>query len=268
MRETGSGFAFLPPEWAEEASSTNDALKARLASASPPPSGTVFAARRQTKGKGRLGNAWLSAPAGDLTFSFLWRGRASLDEAGCLSLACGLAVRDFLAELGIEAGCKWPNDVFVGDAKICGILIEGGLAGGGGPGGELALVVGIGVNLRGQAERDAALGRKTASVEQCLGAAAAPEALLPPLLRRLALRIASWRDGGFAALRADMEEALWGRGRPARARTPQGVVEGVVAGVGEQGELLLETGDKETIPVRSLSALDGVYAGNHTGNAL
>ncbi len=230
MSEREPFFAFLPPEWAEEASSTNDALKERLAANPSLPSGTVFAARRQTKGKGRLGNVWLSAGAGDLTFSFLWKGNIPLRDAGTFSLACGLAVRDFLARLGVRAECKWPNDVFVGDAKICGILIEGGSASGG-----LALVAGIGVNLRGQPERDAALGRKTASLEHCLGRAEPPETLLPLLLRSLEQRITAWQSGGFPALRADMEQALWGRGKPAAARTPEGTIAGTVAGLEKTG---------------------------------
>ncbi len=258
MEETAPAFAFLPPEWADEATSTNDVLKSRLAGGAPPASGAVFAARRQTKGKGRLGNAWLSAEGGDLTFSFLWKGGVSLAGAGALPLACGLAVRDFLGEQGVDARCKWPNDVFVGDAKICGILIEGGAVADGG----LALVAGIGVNVRRHSGRDAVIGRATATLEDCLGRVDAPEALLPPLLRFLALRITAWQRGGFAALRRDMDAALWGRGKPVRARTPGGTVDGVVAGLGENGELLVETEGGGVVSVQSLAALDGVYSGN------
>jgi BirA family biotin operon repressor/biotin-[acetyl-CoA-carboxylase] ligase len=256
-------FTFLPPEWADETPSTNDALRERLSSSAPPPSGTVFAARRQTKGKGRLGNVWRSAESGDLTFSFIWKSGMALRDAGTLSLACGLAVRDFLAELGIAAECKWPNDVFVGDAKICGILFEGGSNFG-----SLALVAGIGVNLRAQPGRDAELGRPTASIEQCLGRIEKPETLLPSLLRCLERRITAWQAGGFAAIRDDMESALWGRGKPVAARTPSGRVEGIVAGLGEGGELLVLTPGGRTVKVGSVTSLDGIYSGNPSGNAV
>lgn len=255
MKNSGEGFRFLPPEWADEAASTNDALKARLASGAPPAAGAVFAARRQTKGKGRMGNVWQSSDAGDLTFSFVWKSGAAagaaLADAGTLSLACGLAVRDFLGGLGIAARCKWPNDVFAGDAKICGILLEGGTFGG-----ELAVVAGIGVNLRSRPELDAALGRATSSVERCLGHAPAPECALPPLLRCLEGRIAAWGRGGFAAIREDMEAALWGRGRPVRARMRGGAVDGVVAGLGENGELLVRRDGGDVLAVGSVTALE------------
>lgn len=261
--DTTAAFAFLEPEWADETASTNDELKLRLRgedAAQAAPSGTVFAARRQTKGKGRLGNAWQSAASGDLTFSFVWKGTVPLAEAGGLSFACGLGVKDFLEELGIAAQCKWPNDVFVNDAKICGILLEGGQAANAAPDAPapLALVAGIGVNLRRHPERDAALGRATADVETCLGRAPRPEDALPPLLRRLSKRIAAWQAGGFAALRPDMERALWGRGRTVRARRPGGAAEGEVAGLGKGGELLLRTADG-VVAVSSVSALEDVY---------
>ncbi len=261
MADGDTVFSFLEPEWADETTSTNDVLKSRLAASPPPPSGTVFAARRQTRGKGRLGNAWHSAKAGDLTFSFVWRGWTRLEEAGTLSLACGLAVRDFLAGLGIGAECKWPNDVFAGGAKICGIILEGGMGADG-----LALVAGIGVNVAHLPERDAALGRPTASIERCLGHADAPELLLPALLRCLEARITAWQRGGFGALRSDMERALWGRGREVRARTPSGPVDGVVAGLGEKGELLVRSEDGRLIAVSSVAALEDVYSGNTPGN--
>ena len=263
MEGSGPEFAFLAPEWADEAPSTNDILKQRLASPAPPPLGTVFAVRRQTKGKGRLGNVWQSAVAGDLTFSFVWKGTLPLEEAGTLPLACGLAVRDFLADLGISAACKWPNDVFVGNAKICGILIEGGTN----PDG-LTLVAGIGVNVRNQPERDAALGRSIASIEKCLGRVEKPETFLPALLLCLEKRITAWQRDGFAAVRSDMEQALWGRGKAVKARTPSGTVEGIVAGLGERGELLVRNNDMQLIRIASVAALDDVYAGNQSGNTI
>lgn len=257
MNGTEPAFAFGAPEWADEIGSTNDALKQRLASDAPPASGTVLAARRQTKGKGRLGNVWHSAKAGDLTFSFVWRGRASLETAGTLSLACGLAVRDFLAGLGVDAACKWPNDVFVGGAKICGIILEGGTDGDG-----LALVAGIGVNIARQPELDETIGRPATSVEACLGRAEDPEALLPLLLGCLEERINAWQVGGFAALRRDMEQALWGWGRAVKARTPAGTLDGIVAGLGDGGELLVEKSGGEIIRISSVAALEDVYSGN------
>lgn len=252
-------FDFAQPEWLGEASSTNDLLKKRIASGEATPSGYVLAARRQTRGRGRMGSEWLSSREGDLTFSFFWKADAAQSARpvvlGALPMACSLGVRDFLERppRRIAARCKWPNDVLVDDAKICGILTEGGS----GPSGDFGLVVGIGVNLRAVSGRDDRFGRSTTAVESHASGTLSPEALLPELLECLEGRIRQWRRSGFAAIRGDMTEALWGMGRAVSAKTAGGKAEGVVAGLGENGELLLRDGTGRIFPVASVSAIEG-----------
>ncbi|MCC8190286.1 MAG: biotin--[acetyl-CoA-carboxylase] ligase [Planctomycetes bacterium] len=248
-------FAFRPPIWLDETASTNSWLKARAAADPNLAVGTVVAARRQTGGRGRMDGVWLSAPEGDITFSFLWRGRRPPLAVGSLPMACALGVRDFLAGAPwtIATACKWPNDVLVGDAKICGILTEGtGVA----PG-PLTLIIGIGLNVRRLAGREACLGRATAAMEDVYPAVPPAETLLPLLLERLAVRITAWSHRGFAALRTDYEACLWGRGRTVAAKTAAGTVRGTVLGLGEDAELLLRTADGTVVPVASVSALEG-----------
>lgn len=247
-------FAFAQPVWLDEVSSTSDYLKKAAAEDVSIPSGAVVAARRQVKGRGRMGGTWYSSREGDLTFSFLWKGRFSLEKAGTLPIACAMAVGDFLAlpEYGIATKCKWPNDVMAGDAKICGILTEGGLGAGEG----LALVVGIGVNLRAVPERDGLVGRATISMEDLVGRVGDAEDLLPKLLLCLESRLSLWGTEGFAALRSGYAHRLWGVGRPVAVKSASGVARGVIAGVGDNGELVFrnEVGT-ETI-VTSVSTLD------------
>lgn len=84
----------------------------------------------QTAGRGQKGNHWEAEPGKNLTFSVLWKpeGVAAAGQFA-LSEAVALAVVDLLGENGIEAKVKWPNDIYVGDRKICGILIEHSLFG-------------------------------------------------------------------------------------------------------------------------------------------
>jgi BirA family biotin operon repressor/biotin-[acetyl-CoA-carboxylase] ligase len=111
----------------------------------------LVAARHQTAGRGRGKNTW-SSNEGSLTFSVLLEpanlGITTADWPQ-LSLATAVAICDALSnELsplqGRSLGIKWPNDVMLDGAKICGILIEspGGVA----PAKDL-LVVGIGINV-------------------------------------------------------------------------------------------------------------------------
>ena len=105
---------------------------------------TTFAAKGQTAGRGQKGNGWHSAKGENLTFSTLLRPEwLPVQEQFAISQAAALAVVDYLADKGVTAKIKWPNDIYVGERKICGILIENSLEGE-----HLATsIVGIGLNL-------------------------------------------------------------------------------------------------------------------------
>lgn len=248
-------FLFLPPRWEDALPSTNDALKDALRGPVPPLPGAVLAARRQTRGRGRMDAPWESSPSGDLTFSFYWAGRRTPMEMGTFSMACALAVRDALADAGVVgARCKWPNDVLVDDGKICGILTEGHLR----DDGVYQLVAGLGLNVVRAPGRDARLGRSTAAMGDVLAAPPVPEDFLPTVLKRLAEWISTWEEGGFEALRPTLDGCLWGVGRTVSARVPGGGVErGTVEGLGPEGALRLRRDDGTVTPIASVAALEG-----------
>ena len=91
---------------------------------------SVLSAREQTAGRGQRGNRWLSRPGENLTFSLVYKpaGLRAADQM-LLTATATVAVRDYLRSRGISARIKWPNDIYAGDSKICGMLIENGLEG-------------------------------------------------------------------------------------------------------------------------------------------
>ena len=113
------------------------------------PSGTVLAAREQTAGRGQRGNTWFTRPGQNLTFSIVLKygpdalPALSASHAVWLNYLCSQAVVLFLRSFGVLCRVKWPNDVYVGKRKICGILIENQLA----SDGLAASVLGIGINI-------------------------------------------------------------------------------------------------------------------------
>ncbi len=127
--------------WFDEVDSTNS----RLASCREIlPSGSVFAALRQSAGRGQRGNGWSAAAGENLTFSLLCRmERLPSRSQFSISRATALALTDYLASKGIRAMIKWPNDIYVGDRKICGILIENSIIGGS----ISSSIIGIGLNV-------------------------------------------------------------------------------------------------------------------------
>ncbi len=88
-------------------------------------------AHTQTAGQGQRGNSWESEPGKNLTFSiFYCPDKLPPMAQFSMSEAVALGVVDFLAAHDIEAKVKWPNDIYVGDRKICGILIRHSILGG------------------------------------------------------------------------------------------------------------------------------------------
>ncbi|MEM2856802.1 MAG: biotin--[acetyl-CoA-carboxylase] ligase [Candidatus Nitrosocaldaceae archaeon] len=104
--------------------------------------GTVVIAEEQSKGRGRIDRRW-SSPAGGIWFSLILKPKIELEKITILPLSIGLAIVDSLAELGLDAKLKWPNDVMINEKKIAGILIEFTS--------EIdsidAIVIGIGINV-------------------------------------------------------------------------------------------------------------------------
>ena len=157
--------------------------------------GRVWAARFQTAGRGQKGNSWESAVGQNLTFSVLLKPEFLPAERQFLvSEVAALAVCDLLRDWGLEASIKWPNDIYIGDKKIQGMLIEHFLSG-------MALaasIVGIGVNLN--QERFASDAPNPTSVYVETGKKQDVDAALELFMRHL--------QGWYARLRAGEEEAI------------------------------------------------------------
>lgn len=102
--------------------STNEEVKRRAAEGEK--SGLVIAAEKQTGGKGRLGRTWQS-DSGGIYFTVLLKPDLPPNEISAVTLAAGygmcLAVREYT---GLDAKIKWPNDIIIGNKKVCGILTE------------------------------------------------------------------------------------------------------------------------------------------------
>ena len=127
--------------WLKSATSTNAIARQRLADTD---NLSVFATFEQTAGRGQGSHTWYSTPGKNLTFSIVFKPEAlEAKDALLLTQITTLSLVEYLAAENVEARIKWPNDIWVQDRKICGILIENVLDG--------AFVhdsiIGIGLNL-------------------------------------------------------------------------------------------------------------------------
>ena len=94
----------------------------------------------QTNGKGRNDRVWSSEEGKNLMFSFLIKDQDLLKKFSALSIISAVEVAKLLEDYQIkDVSIKWPNDILIGDKKVCGILLEGQIL--------EYLVVGIGLNV-------------------------------------------------------------------------------------------------------------------------
>jgi len=140
--------------WYDTIDSTNTQLmkdREKLADRS------VYAALFQTAGRGQKGNRWESRPGENLTFSILLKpGFIAVTDQFIFSQIVALGLLDYLKAQGVKASIKWPNDIYAGDRKICGTLIEHAIS----DGRIAATIAGIGLNLN-QKEFDPAIPNPT-----------------------------------------------------------------------------------------------------------
>jgi BirA family biotin operon repressor/biotin-[acetyl-CoA-carboxylase] ligase len=107
----------------KETTSTNDAVLQR--STSGVPEGLVVFAERQTAGRGQRDNRWESAAHKGLWFSILLRPKIDIAESARLSTWAVAAVAETIcSELALAAVVKAPNDVYLDDRKVAGVLVE------------------------------------------------------------------------------------------------------------------------------------------------
>ncbi len=127
--------------WLKEVDSTNSEAFRHIADAAD---GSVWSAEFQTLGRGQRGNSWESAKFLNLTFSILFKpSNIRADKQFVISQLVTVAIKRYLLTHNVEAKIKWPNDIYVDNRKICGILIENVIT----DDRLSASVVGIGLNI-------------------------------------------------------------------------------------------------------------------------
>lgn len=220
-------------DYREEVDSTN--AVAQEAAREGAREGTVVLADRQTAGSGRRGRVW-DSPSGGLWMSLVLRPELSPRRASVITLAASVAVARALEDLGLDPSIKWPNDVLLGDAKVCGILVE------------LQAdaeaidhaVVGIGLNANAAPDVPDA---DVTSVREALGEPVNRAALAARILEH------------FEALYTDSATAVldqWRKrsstiGRDVRVTLPDETIEGEAVGVDDTGALRVATADGERV---------------------
>ena len=191
-------------------------------------------AARQTAGRGRRGNAWVSEP-GNLYASMLLTDAAPAAHLPELCFVVALTVRDAACmvapQLASRMKLKWPNDLLLDGAKLAGILIEAESVGG-----KTITAAGIGVNC---VHHPIGLAYPATSLS-AYGESVSPESLLTELSRTMVARLAQWdRGAGFAAIRAEWLTHAAGVGSDIQVRLPDRELTGTFESLDPAGRLML-----------------------------
>jgi BirA family biotin operon repressor/biotin-[acetyl-CoA-carboxylase] ligase len=242
---SAAGFARAwPVVRFDEIDSTNEEARRRAVAGDFGPAWLV--ARSQSAGRGRLGRQW-DSPEGNLFATGLLAYPGSPAQASLASFAAGLAVIDAAKIIGAETASlrlKWPNDVLADGAKLSGILIETGSAGG-----SLWMAAGFGVNVK---TAPAVPGRMTACVANLPGGAGVTaDRFLGALDIAFRARLSRLVTEGFQPIRANWlaKAAYLGE----RVSIPHGPdrVEGVMKDLDQDGALVVERADGSLAHVRA-----------------
>ena len=204
--------------------------------------GDVVWADFQTAGRGQRGHEWHSRKGENLTFSVVLEPTfVPIAEQFSVSEVVALSLVDMLAEYGIEAKIKWTNDIYVGDKKLVGILIEHSLA----PSSLRRTVVGVGVNVN-QTEFDASLPNPV-SMAQLLGRELNAEGVLRCFMGYLQENYELLRSGGKAELHDHYNALLYRKNEYHTYALPNGEkFSAKIVGTAPSGALCLENESGET----------------------
>lgn len=216
--------------------STND--DARQAALQGAPHGAVFLAEAQTRGRGRSGHVWHSPAGENLYMSVLLRPNLSPMAMPPMTLAIGVCVARVVDDaLGVQgqARIKWPNDVYVGEDKLAGILVEASLRGTS----VQSVVVGIGLNVHTEGFPD----ELRATSLRLLGARDPDRSVLSArLLGEIEEAVTLFEQERLAPFHAEIGQRDMLRGRIVEISG----VEGVAAGVDIEGFLMVQALDGVT----------------------
>ncbi|MBP2847676.1 bifunctional biotin--[acetyl-CoA-carboxylase] ligase/biotin operon repressor BirA [Dickeya oryzae] len=213
--------------------STNQYLLDRLDSIS---SGDACIAEYQQAGRGRRGRQWFSPFGSNLYLSLYWRLEQGPAAAVGVSLVIGIVMAEVLHQLGAGGvRVKWPNDLYLNDRKLAGILVELN----GRTGDAAHLVIGAGINLRMNSSGSNVINQEWINLQEA-GIDIDRNSLAVKLITELRTALAVYEQQGLAPFIARWSSLDNFYNRTVKLIVGNREIVGVDKGIDNQGALLLE----------------------------
>ncbi|OAT49939.1 biotin-protein ligase/biotin operon repressor [Proteus hauseri ATCC 700826] len=220
--------------------STNQYLIQRIAELK---SGDVCIAEYQSAGRGRRGRQWISPFGRNLYLSMYWKLEQGPAAAIGLSLVVGVILAEVLKKLGADGvKVKWPNDLYLNDKKLSGILVE--LTG---KTGDVAhIVTGIGINISMSKNQNEAINQQWVNLEQ-VGIKIDRNNLACEITNALREAFVQFEKQGLSVFIERWKSLDNFMNRKVKLIIGEKEIFGIAKGINEQGALLLEQ-DNQIIP--------------------
>ncbi len=207
----------------------------KLLASERPPEGTIIRTDFQSAGRGQPGNKWESEEGKNLLFSIvLYPNQISPGDQFIVSMTVSLGILDFV---GAHASCstiKWPNDIYVKDDKIAGILIESSTMGN-----RLQhMIAGIGLNINQDEFHSNA--RNPISLKQVTGNEYNLDSCLDELCYTIDERYNRLKKGESANLVSEYHSVLYRSHEWTEFVDETGVFTGMIKKVGSDGRITIE----------------------------
>jgi len=201
------------------------------------PEGAVVLAEEQTAGRGRAGRTWHSERGAGLYVTLLLRPKLSPVQAPLLTMLAGLSAHTaVLAQTGLAAELKWPNDLLIGGKKICGILTEMHAE----PSAVRFVIVGIGINVN-QEKFPGELAATATSLRRETGRSYSRLELLVKLLAQFETDYNRFlREGAPYVVERFELISSFARGRRVRVETGTETYLGTTDGLSAEGLLIVK----------------------------
>lgn len=199
-------------------------------------SGDACVAEYQQAGRGRRGRQWVSPFGTNLYLSMFWRLEQGPAAAMGLSLVIGIVLAEALQELGAEGiRVKWPNDIYLNDRKLAGILVE--LTGKTGDAAQIVIGAGINLAMRGPATE--AIDQGWINLQEA-GITVDRNILSAKIVNKLRCALAQFEQDGLAPFVerwASLDNFI---NRPVKLLIGDREIYGIARGIDQQGGLILE----------------------------
>ncbi len=231
MKKASKKFIVL-----NEVDSTNNYAKQLLLSKAD--EATVVLAQFQNAGKGQQGNRWESESGKNMLASIiLYPYFLPAEKQFLISKVVSLALVDFLKTKVEQVAIKWPNDIYIGNKKIAGILIENTISGSN----LQSVIVGIGLNLN--QENFVSEAPNPLSLKQITGLNYDAEIVAAEVLQSILNWYEKLKIGDFEAINSAYISTLFRMNKWAKYKKDENLFEARIVEIGEFGQLQLEMYD-------------------------